>query len=114
MVEGLPASVQRERGEGGESAGHYAAFWLPGGVGQGSANRMLGRESRVSVVVRPLVVVTCAQCREEVLEADLIGDEEECLRRDHLLVVHPQTVQPETLTMLLSHFVVIEEPPPAA
>ena len=88
MVEGLPASVQRERGEGGESAGHYAAFWLPGGVGQGSANRMLGRESRVSVVVRPLVVVTCAQCREEVLNADRIGDEEECVLCDHLFAVH--------------------------
>src|SRR6266851_143802 len=27
------------------------------------------------------LVVTCAQCREEVLEADLIGDEEECALR---------------------------------
>ena len=26
-------------------------------------------------------VVTCAQCREQVLEADLIGDEEECTLR---------------------------------
>ena len=42
------------------------------------------------------LVVTCVQCREEVLEADQIGDEEECLLRDHLLAVHPNTMQPET------------------
>ena len=36
--------------------------------------------------MRPLVVVTCAQCREEVLDADGIGDEEECPLRDHLSV----------------------------
>jgi len=61
-----------------------------------------------------LFVVTCAQCREKVLEAGRLGDEEECLLRDHLLAVHPQTVQPETLTLLLRHFVVTEEPSPAA
>ncbi len=61
------------------------------------------------------VVVTCAQCREEVLEADLIGDEEEeCILRDHLLAVHPKTVQPETLGAFLKHFVVTERPPLAA
>ena len=59
-------------------------------------------------------VVTCAQCREEVLEADRIGDEEECLLRDHLLAVHSNTVQPETLGVLLKHFVVIEPAPPVA
>jgi len=59
------------------------------------------------------LVVTCAQCREAVLEADRIGDEEECLLRDHLLVVHPNTIQPETRGVLLKHFVVTE-PPPAA
>ena len=42
------------------------------------------------------LLVTCAQCREQVLEADGIGDEEECLLRDHLLAVRPRTVQPET------------------
>ena len=42
-------------------------------------------------------VVRCAQCRQEVLDADLLGDEEECALRDHLLAVHPNTVQPETL-----------------
>src|SRR5437867_11849039 len=42
------------------------------------------------------LMVTCVQCREEVLEADQIGDEEECLLRDHLLAVHPNTMQPET------------------
>jgi len=33
-------------------------------------------------------VVTCAQCRREVLEADVIGDEEECALRDHLVALH--------------------------
>ena len=61
------------------------------------------------------VVVTCAQYQEEeVLEADLIRDEEECALRDHLVVVHPRTVQPETLGVLLRHFVVTEQPPPVA
>ena len=58
--------------------------------------------------------VTCRQCREEVLEADLLGDEEECALREHLLAVHPTTLQPETLSVLLRHFVVIERPPSAA
>src|SRR5437016_1231832 len=35
------------------------------------------------------LVATCAQCREEVLEADVIGDEEECALRDRLLAAHP-------------------------
>ena len=52
--------------------------------------------------------------REQVLEADRIGDEEECALRDHLLAVHPKTVQPETLRTLLRHFVVTERSPPAA
>jgi len=60
------------------------------------------------------LVVTCVQCREEVLEADVIGDQEECLLRDHLLAVHPNTIQPETRRVLLTHFVVSEQPPPAA
>jgi len=60
------------------------------------------------------LVLTCAQCREQVLEADRIEDEEECLLRDHLLAVHPNTVQAETLGVLLRHFVVTEPPPPAA
>ncbi len=60
------------------------------------------------------LVVTCARCRQSALGADRIGDEEECLLRDHLLVVHPNTAQPETLTVLLRHFVVTEAPPPAA
>jgi hypothetical protein len=59
-------------------------------------------------------VAICAQCRQNVLEADRIGEEEECLLRDHLLAVHPNTVQPETLTVLLKHFVVAYRPPPAA
>jgi len=49
-----------------------------------------------------------------VLEADLIGDEEECVLRDHLLAVHPRTIQPATLGVLLRHFVVPERPLPAA
>ena len=59
-------------------------------------------------------LVTCAQCRQDVLEADLIGDDEECLLRDQLLAVHPNTVQPATLSWLLQHFVVTESAPPAA
>ncbi len=35
-------------------------------------------------------VATCAQCREKVLEADRIGDEEECVLRDHPLGGTPQ------------------------
>jgi len=49
-----------------------------------------------------------------VLEADLLGDEEECALRDHLLVVHPNTIRAETLGVLLKHFVVTEQPPPVA
>src|SRR5207253_9228612 len=52
--------------------------------------------------------MTCAQCREQVLEAEQIEDEEECLLRDHHLAVHPTTIQPETRRMLLQHFVVTE------
>ena len=59
------------------------------------------------------LVVTCAQRQGIVLEADLIGDDEECLLRDHLLAVYPKTVQPEALGTFLQHFVVIELPPPA-
>ncbi len=59
-------------------------------------------------------VVTCARFQEEVLEAAQIADEEECLLRDHLLAVHPMTVQPETRGVLLKHFAVTEEAPPAA
>jgi len=40
----------------------------------------------------------CIQCRQEILEAD----------RDHLLAVHPKTVQPETLTVRLRHCVATE------
>ena len=54
------------------------------------------------------LVVRCAQCRKEVLEADVMGDEEECLLRDHLLAVHPTTIQPETRGVLLRHFVVTQ------
>ena len=50
---------------------------------------------------------------DEVLDADRIGDEEECALRDHLLAVHPNTLKPETVSVLLEHFVVTE-PPPAA
>jgi hypothetical protein len=60
------------------------------------------------------LVITCSQCEEQVLEAGLLGEEEECILRDHLLVFHPKTLQPETLDGLLRHFVVTEGPPPAA
>ena len=59
-------------------------------------------------------MVTCAQCREDVLEADRIGDDEECLLRDHLMAAHPRTLQPATLGVLLKHFVINNAPPPAA
>src|SRR5205814_9792987 len=38
------------------------------------------------------------------------GADEECFLRDHLLAAHPNTVQPETLGVLLKHFVVTERP----
>ena len=66
------------------------------------------------MLARVSLLVTCAQCREQVLEADRIAEEEECLLRDHLLAVHPRTVQPETLSVLLRLFVVTEQPPPTA
>jgi hypothetical protein len=59
------------------------------------------------------VVVTCRRCQQDVLEANGIGDEEECLLRDHLLVLHLTTLQPETRAVLLQHFVVSEAPRPA-
>jgi hypothetical protein len=34
------------------------------------------------------LLVTCAQCREAVLEADRIGDKEECAQRDHPMAVN--------------------------
>jgi hypothetical protein len=48
------------------------------------------------------LVVRCARCRDDVLEADQIADDEECVLRDHLLAVHPNTIQPETLDVLLT------------
>ena len=56
-------------------------------------------------------VVTCAHCHEDVLEADRIGDEEECALRDHLLAAHAKTVQPGTLGVLLKHLVVTDPQP---
>ena len=47
------------------------------------------------------------------LEADLVGDEEECALRDHLLAAHPKTIHPAILGVLLKHFVVTERAPPA-
>jgi hypothetical protein len=52
--------------------------------------------------------------RKEVLEADQIGDEEECLLRDHLLVVHPNTIEAETLGVLFKQFRRHRAAPPAA
>src|SRR6266566_7778435 len=60
------------------------------------------------------LIVTCAQCREDVLEADRIDDEEECTLRDHLMLLHPNTLQPETRGVLLRHFILKELTPPAA
>ena len=64
------------------------------------------RASRHARSVPVSLVATCVQCREEVLEAEVLGDEEECALRDHLLAVHRQTLQPETLRRLLRHFVI--------
>ena len=61
----------------------------------------------------PCRVVTCAQCREVVLEADQIGDEEECRLRDHLWSSTRTRFSPSR-SMLLRYFVVTEGPPPAA
>ncbi len=58
------------------------------------------------VIGRRVVPRDVAQCRAEVLDADLIGNEEECALRDHLLAFHAQTLQPETQGVLLKHFVV--------
>jgi hypothetical protein len=38
------------------------------------------------------LVVRCAQCRDDVLKADQIGDDEECLLRDYPMAVHPNTI----------------------
>ena len=38
------------------------------------------------------LVVTCAPCDEVVLEAEVFDHEEECLLRDHLLLVQPRTI----------------------
>ena len=78
----------------------------------------LGSPASLPGIVLPrapvsLLLVTCAACRRDVLEADEIGDEDECALRDHLLAVHPTTVQPMTRTVLLQHFVVTEAPSPA-
>ncbi len=39
------------------------------------------------------------------LGPDVIGDEEECLLRDHHPVVHPRAIQPETPGVLLKHVI---------
>jgi hypothetical protein len=62
-------------------------------------------------VKRRSLIVTCAQCRDEVLEADQIRDEEECLLRE---ASHPKTAQPETRSVMLRLFVVTERPSSAA
>ena len=67
----------------------------------------------ITTLVAVSVIATCRQCRA-VLEADRLGDKEECALRDHLLVVHPNTIRAETLGVLLKHFVVTEQPPPVA
>ena len=59
------------------------------------------------------LVVTCGQCHKEVLEADLIGDDEECLLRDHVLALRPKDSAARERSRLLRHFVVTEPIPPA-
>jgi len=48
------------------------------------------------------LVMTCAKCRGEVLEADEIGEEEECILRDHLLEHHLSTIQPRNVGRVTS------------
>ena len=67
----------------------------------GSADHLAPQPAPTMLLGALFLVITCAQCREEVLEADLLGDEEECALRDHLLAVHPTTLQPETLGTLV-------------
>jgi len=70
---------------------------------------------RVTAAVSFMVYVRSARsAARRVLEADRIGDEEECRFRDHVLPVHPKTVQSETRSGLLGHFVVTDGRPPAA
>src|SRR6266446_4473724 len=100
-------------------------LWLPrraAGLGTASARSIRPETTDIKSHIDPRgvvrqravpLMVTCAQCRQEVLEADQIGDEEECALRDHLLASHPNTLQPETFGVLLRHFVVTERAPPA-
>jgi hypothetical protein len=68
----------------------------------------------ISGVVVVTFAVTCAYCGAEVVDADLLGDEEEALLRDHLMKLHPTTIRPETFGALLRHFIVATKPKPAA
>ena len=98
--------------QGSPNAGRTAE-WRGGGLGQ--ARRRVAIVGAINVLAAPCRFwVTRPQGRAEVLEPDLLGDEEECALRDHLMVAHPNMVQPETRGVLLKHFAVTEEAPPAA
>ena len=58
-------------------------------------------------------VVTCRGCRAQVLAADVIDDEAECVLRDHLMLAHLDVLQPETRRELLRLFQVVPVLPPA-
>jgi hypothetical protein len=53
------------------------------------------------------LVVTCRACREQVLAGEVIDDEAECALRDHFMLAHRDTEQPETRRELLRLFHVV-------
>src|SRR6266404_1343272 len=70
-------------------------LWLPrraAGLGTASARPIRPETTEIKSHIDPEASCASAQCRQEVLEADLLGDEEECLLRDHLLLVQPRTI----------------------
>src|SRR5947207_2221726 len=54
--------------------------------------------------------MTCSQCRQDILEADQIEQEEECVLRDHLLAGPPEdraARDPERVAQALRHGTVV-------
>ena len=58
--------------------------------------------------------VTCRDCRQQVLTADEIDGEAECVLRDHFMLAHLGVEQPESLGELLALFYFEPKLPPAA
>src|SRR5947209_3153633 len=97
-------------------------LWLPrraAGLGTASARPIRPETTEIKSHIDPRgvvrqravpLMVTCAQCREQVLEADVIGDEEECALRDHLLAGPPEdraARDPERVAQALRHGTVV-------